>query len=818
MAKVVVNNPVGSNVIYRTQYTSVWVKPYYESRWRYVPYMFPESSTESSAPSDSEATLTWDYGRYVNLWSDPGATLLPLNIGNWIIKIQVHTQYGTYISWIGVVVGESIKETGIDVSTGYPRGEQIIECRGLEYLLERRNVLGTYVGDQTDWVHIPRTRDFNVSNVRRESIAGNRSAFKNSSSGTYLFSSDGNKWSNHDIINYLLAAFQPWMAYMAYGVVSYGPQFILAGQTSALRYIYEEHRLSGRNIRECLNALIDRRRGLGWKIVTNGVGPIYIYVFSLSQYRINGNGQALPQNPVQLDVRIHDDKWIEADYRISSMNQVDQIVVESDVPIRTCATLRFSDFTLEPAWAAKLDYERFMSTEDYNYELLAQHLIDNWDSVNYYGNDNINFYEFSQYAAANPAPFAFLSTDEFGMTPSELLVGYNKLDADGDSYISREDLSTFVQKIAYQLVSEDKRSTDEYAAVFSEFQVPKEWGWQGWAPTVRFDGTVDISNRGYYWNHNVELQRFLPFITKSTELDVEREYVEPFCVIEKPYEPRSFLLALMYGAAAPYTFESAKAVYKDATMNLFTLFETGGFITWDAINTGLNDNPPEYIQLDKTQQRDLPTCSLRMGDSGMKIIVKSEYNHVFAKGHEAGGTFEKDPVFDYRDINATVFFNTDMTPRVAIPVYVGTYRDEFGDTRGISSPTGKQIYIQVPGKEVWCVAPWTITGLDGVDPVYFNEGAAGIIRDDTEDLRSVALMAYVWYGQQRASVTFTIKNQLSYFQVGHLVRSTVSGWSHQRIGTCVTSITRDYQSGTHQVSTGFGELDPTVFVPSGADK
>ena len=808
---IVINNAPVSNVIYKTQYTSVWVKAYYEDTWRYVPYLFPESSTEAAAPSDSEATLSWDYGKYVNLWGNPGGTLLPINIENWHVRILVHTVYGTYIAGLGVVGGESMTETGIDVETGYPRGEQVIECRGLEYLLERRNVVGTYVGNNVEWAYLPRTRDFNVVGSRRENLAGNRSAETNIFSGSYLFSSDGNKWSNYDIIQYLLAAFQPWMAYEQYGQVSYGPQFRLTGQTSALRYIFEEHRLGGRSIRECLNTLIDRKRGLGWKIQTNGVGQIYINVYSLSQYAIVSQQASLPANTRQVDVPIHDDKFIQARYRISSMNQVDQIVVESDTPVRTCATLRFADGTLEPAWSPALDTDYGITEEEANYKLLAAYLYANYDLANIYPNDMLNYYEFDQFQQQDPTLFMFLNKDEFGLTRSELLIGYNKLDANGDGYISKEDLLTFAEQDAYQLVSEDERATDKYSAVFSEFQVPKAWGWAGWSPTVYPNGYIDIATPGPYWNHDISFNRFLPFVQTGGSLDSEKEYIEPFAIIDKPDENRDFLLAMANGGAAPYTFEQAQALYEDTTRGIFEIFATGESLSWEDIQAGLLDNPAEYLQLDRLQQANFPTCSMRMGDTGMKIIIKSEYNHVFAKGHEGEGSYEKPAKFDYRKLEATVFFDTDVKPRVSLPVYVNFYRDYYGDIVGQSSPTGKQIYIEVPGKEVWVVAPNTITGLDGVQPIVFRDGAPGFARNDSADLLFIAHLAYMWYGQQRASLDMTIQNQYPFFQIGDLIRSTISGWQFERIGTCVTAITRNYQDGTHNVSTGYGELDPVSF-------
>lgn len=817
MATVIVNNPVGSNVIARNQYTSVWVKRYWASRWRYVPFLFPEQSLESAAPTDSTAELQWHYGKYLELWGAGGGTLLPMNLENWHVRIVVHTVYGNFISWVGVVVGETMVEQGIDVATGYPRGDQRILCRGLEYLLERRVVLGTYVGEASRIVYLPKTRTFNARNSRRETLAGNRSAAVNPISGTFTFSGDGNKWSNYDIIKYLLAAFQPWYPYAATdGTVAYAPQFYLAGQTSALRYIFEEHRLGGRTLREALNSLIDRKRGLGWHIRTDGAGAIYIMVFSLSQFPVVGNNAVLPANPRQIDVPLLDDFWVEATFNVVSTSQVDQIVVEAEHPVKTVATVRFSNGTLEPAWDPDLDYEFALSELETSYKALADHLLANWDSVwrmTYY--PNLQFSDFYSYAGQTPGPFAFLLSG--GGSPYEaLLAGFNVLDADGDNTISKEDLGLFTPNDTYQLVSEEARATDVYASVFSHFRVPKTWNWDGWTPMVDWRGQVDISTPGAFWNHDVAFERFLPFMEPGSVMGAEREYMEPFAVVEKPQRVRDILLALANDGAGLYNLAGAQAVVPDLTDAEFDeLANEVASITWTEIQAGLMAYPPQYIQLDRAQQLGYPSCSLRMGDTGMRLIVKSESNHVFALNHTPVGTYEREPQFDYETLAATVFFDTDMMPRVVLPVWTNVTRDSDGSVTYQASPIGKQIYISVPQKHVWIAAPYTVVGLDGTGLVFYRDGAPGVIRDDTPDLRFIAQLAWVWYGQQRASLDLRIKNQLPWFRPGDLVRSTISGAFVNRVGTCVTAIARNYQLGEQEVSTGYGELDPSTFGMDG---
>ena len=46
-----------------------------------------------------------------------------IHLENWIIKIVVHTEYSSYIGFIGVVIGEQMVE-GVDAVTGIPLGIQ----------------------------------------------------------------------------------------------------------------------------------------------------------------------------------------------------------------------------------------------------------------------------------------------------------------------------------------------------------------------------------------------------------------------------------------------------------------------------------------------------------------------------------------------------------------------------------------------------------------------------------------------------------------------------------------------------------------------
>lgn len=357
MGLVISNSFAPSAIISRERY-SVWVKREWGDTWQRVPYLIPESSLEAASPGDSSARLRWEYGRYVNLWYHAGGDLLPLNLDHWMVAIEVHSDYGRFVAWIGVIVGQTIRTEGT-TSDGLPVGIQELEARGLEYLLERRRVLGTFVGDGEEWTYLPRTYDFNVAQGRRQRVAGNMNDTDHPDAGCRMFLEDGERWTNYEIIRYLLGCFQPWYPYgtTAGGAVSLVPLFYLTGQIDPLRYLYGEYRFHGKSVRECLDQLIDRRRGFGWHIQTDGIGAIYIRVYSLTEFPIVGRTAYIPANPSQGWVPVGWDHAVQVDYNISGLRQVDQIVVESSEPIRVCATLNVDDGSLEAGWSAELEAE-----------------------------------------------------------------------------------------------------------------------------------------------------------------------------------------------------------------------------------------------------------------------------------------------------------------------------------------------------------------------------------------------------------------------------------------------------------------------------
>lgn len=366
MPTLVIGGATFSPAVTPSESFSVWVKRQWGDSWIRVPYLVPLSFGEAAFPSIAQARLRWDYGYYVNKWYHAGGQLLPIHLENWIIKIQVHTSYGSYIGFIGVVIGEQMIEEGVDAVSGIPLGVQELECHDISVLLKRRRVIGTYVGDGENWVYLKRTRPFNRGMSYRIGRVPNRSDNYHAEAGCYMFEEPGSLWSNGRIAEYLLACFQPWypLGNTAGGVLELAPLWQLSGQIDALLSLYGEYQFWGRDLHSCMDQLIDRRRGFGAHIITDGEGPIYLNVYSLSEFPISGLDAYVPANPRQGWVPVGGSHHVQASYQITEMRAVDEILVESDEPIKVMATWQFGDGSLEKGWTDEAEDAFFDATDE----------------------------------------------------------------------------------------------------------------------------------------------------------------------------------------------------------------------------------------------------------------------------------------------------------------------------------------------------------------------------------------------------------------------------------------------------------------------
>lgn len=657
MAGATVYNATPQGTVKGPVWHTVYVKRYWYDEWEYVPYMDCLSCTEAAAPSVGHAMFRYNYGYILRKGNALWYQYDPIDLNGWYVCVYAHDYYGDVGLWIGVIDSCDVEPHG---TSTHSQGTLTFPAYGIEHTLDRRVIIGSY----TDIGYIDRTLKFNKRDRRGLVSFGNRSNSVDGN-GAYYFSTNNNQWTNLQIINYLLSNFTDGLTYQ------------VVGATATLDATIDEHDFHGKTVLQALNELIDHKRGLSWRIYTDGYNYIYIYVFSILQNALYVGTNYVPANEDQAVVDIRDAIDGRLKISMSDLNRYDSIIVRGN-RISTCCTLSIADGTLSPGWTAEQE---------------------------------------TAYKAGSSAPDA------------------TKYDHDKE------------------------RSTDKYNHVYQMFTVPSDWNFyaadgEGGAlyntvPYCWYDGTVDFDTEGSAWPTGLEFERILPIEAESPEFGGEMDYRDPFIILKA---------------------------------------------------TDAEDNEAYHFGDKLDALANHSNIAFRNVDGKLAIILRGRIPHLLALNHFDGAAeSDIEPLYDYSDLIATVFFETD------------TYLQLIQTIPGNPiSETGRTKLIEMRDAHYWWVVPGTVTDItDGA----LVKSAGGAVRDDSDLLRQTATLAAAWYGQQRATAELTIENINMMLPVGSLLIGTVEGWHLRDIGTVVTSRTWDLVNRKTIIQTGFRELDKRESEP-----
>ena len=317
------------------------IKKNWAGNWKTILYLEPVNATESANPNVSRAELVYHYGNIKREDKSGFSGTKPKNLADYYVQIIRVDKNGTYALWTGIIQDNEYDMHGATVT---PQGDQYITAYGLEHLLDRVAVQGAHCrADEATTINIGWTPTFNERHSRGSTLLGNRSTDVNSDE-VYEFSGEGKEWSHLDILNYVMKYHQPG-----------GITFALGGQYKILDGIKTVQRLEGLTVRQVLNKLIDRRRGLGWCIRTTGSGNVSIHVFSVFEKPISVGNIVIPPNQEQATMTFDNAIDIEqALIRLITSTKYDKIIVRG-ARIKTCFTVSFADGTLEKGWTGELE-------------------------------------------------------------------------------------------------------------------------------------------------------------------------------------------------------------------------------------------------------------------------------------------------------------------------------------------------------------------------------------------------------------------------------------------------------------------------------
>ena len=257
--------------------TSVYVKEDWGGEWVWIPWLAPAACSDGEGAAAQSATFEWRFGGLVQPNTPDAAVYDFVDIHACYIAVWVHDQYGSAPLWIGYVEDEDVHPWG---DLYVPGGIQQIKAVGLKTLLDRKVILGSYACCDGAIKQVGRSIQFNRQIGGGRGLQGNRSA-NATEYGAHIFytpgvdDDDAGVWSNADILDYALCFFANGEAAGGYD----GPYFYLSGFRTALDKLYGSYE-SDDTVGPLVDRLISRSRGLGYRLITDGLGDIYIDVFS----------------------------------------------------------------------------------------------------------------------------------------------------------------------------------------------------------------------------------------------------------------------------------------------------------------------------------------------------------------------------------------------------------------------------------------------------------------------------------------------------------------------------------------------------------
>lgn len=360
---------------------AVYVRDNWGDAWgQPVQYLYCDRMTLTAAPTLPTAQLVYRYGEALQPGATSWAAYSRQDLGGKYVRVQV----AGLGDWFGVILDRDDDRWGAKIAaddTRTSRGVEHYTAVGLEDLLDRVTIRESIVSDGSGGEKtIARAIPFNGGSdnpVRKPADGAN--AHKNKGEkDTWIFTDtfwgeDPRTWNARRIIEYLLAYFPPKDESDNQDLPIELDTDEEVAQVSALEWHEPTLVAEGRTLKGILERLVDRRRGLGWKLVIDeGANKILVRVFSHAAADITLSGGTLPGN---LDQRTLDfDTAVNmeaATVRTSRAHRYDQIVVRGARRGSIC-TISFTDETLSEDWtqgsgSSEELYEKAASVEsDYS--------------------------------------------------------------------------------------------------------------------------------------------------------------------------------------------------------------------------------------------------------------------------------------------------------------------------------------------------------------------------------------------------------------------------------------------------------------------
>ncbi len=353
----------------RYQKPSVQMKRKWDDPWQTELELEVDSWDVTESPARPQAHISYRYGK-ISDGRGPKESLDPLLLGRggWFVRVMRPLTEEEIVWAVGAIPAGFPLFSGVlmrpkdnrgDDFPG-PTGADIGRCLGLDFLLERTEISTSIFWDGLEVSTLKTALPFNIRDSKTNTLQGNRSTIKHFGGGagrlqdSYVFSDeDGELWTAHDVVEYLISQFSP---------VDFNMQ--LAGSTNLDQYVDAWRPF--KNIRQGLNAIINRTRGHSWRIKSTISSEFSAIPFDVTTLVItpafrndaSGGGVTLRGNRDTVDVSGTDVRIV-GTINISDdiQPQFDRLVLLGD-PLINMETVDFSDgppAQITELWSSSLE-------------------------------------------------------------------------------------------------------------------------------------------------------------------------------------------------------------------------------------------------------------------------------------------------------------------------------------------------------------------------------------------------------------------------------------------------------------------------------
>jgi len=336
----------------------------WNGEWEERTGLFCDRFSEVCSPAIASAILSYNYGEVMAYGADAYEDREPLDILDHYVRVQIRNADDTDDErvWYGVIVG-STRELAGGHGEGKPAGRQILQAFGLEYLLTRKTVDTSIIargsigsGDPDKVIH--RAIGFNLGGGGERNIDRKPNRGARGDEVFYAFAESletAEEWTARDIVEYLLAYQGP--------DDRGGEQRIIwrldtDSQVDDLSYYTPAMQVHGRTVKDSIDAIIDRRRAMSYKISVTDSDEVTLSVFTFNSEDIDlSDDRAITANPTIEDWDFSNDARI-----LSAVINEDASPVFHEVVARgerrgACFTIQELTETLDADWEESLEEE-----------------------------------------------------------------------------------------------------------------------------------------------------------------------------------------------------------------------------------------------------------------------------------------------------------------------------------------------------------------------------------------------------------------------------------------------------------------------------